>query len=287
MILWEDTVSVSQARFKPTGSALPAAVQTMGTRDLILGTPSCPKLAHPAATHGQGWVPQGCRQHLGSHGREGNGLTQTSTKKNLFLQEQASLLQWKGLICFCHQLPAPTLPAGSTAACSAGCHLPAPPAKGCRAARSTAPCSHLLPAPSPHPRVTSAQLAGTERVPASSNCSFLQLCTACSRTWGTKHNRIGEGALLKHQSLALGRQNWPTGKQQWKATHCILASFWLCLQAPALHKPLDGGCTQEPNQQNRAEPHKVRAVSAMRGQGNPSFQADIQDTKLNLSWGEC
>lgn len=53
MILWEDTVSVSQARFKPTGSALPAAVQTMGTRDLILGTPSCPKLAHPAATHGQ------------------------------------------------------------------------------------------------------------------------------------------------------------------------------------------------------------------------------------------
>lgn len=132
----------------------------MGFRHLILGAPELPRGAPPCSNTSTGG---GC--HRGNSDQtkgSSSGLTGWEGEE-LYLQNQTSLIRWKGLICSCLQLPplALTSPPGSTAVCPVGCNHHPHPGKGWAAARqhSPAPQSHrpsrqmpltslaLLPAP--------------------------------------------------------------------------------------------------------------------------------------------
>lgn len=144
--------------------------------------------------------------------------------------------------------------------CSAGCRHSAPPGKGCRAARSAVPCPHLLPlpAPGPHPRVSPAQLAGTGRVPASSSCSFLQLCSV-QQDMGCKAQQDQGGGIAQVPELGTWLSEL-ANRQTAVKSHPLCLDFILSLladlQAPfapqdtewGLHsgtKPAEpGGATQ-------------------------------------------
>lgn len=121
----------------------------------------------------------------------------------------------EGMICSCHQLPAPTLPAGRMILAQQDAvtlHLLARAAEQPGAqfpARTSCPCQHQALIPG-SPLLSWQEQGESQPAAAAPSCSS----AVCSRTWGAKHNRIREGALLKYQSLALGCQNWPTGKQQ-------------------------------------------------------------------------
>jgi len=230
MILWEDTVSVSQARFKPTGSALPAAVQTMGTRDLILGTPSCPKLAHPAATHGQGWVPQGCRQHLGSHGREGNGLTQTSTKKKSVSARAGIPAAMEGTDLLLPSAPSPD-PSRRQHCCMLS-RVPSP-CSSCQGLQSSQEHSSLLTPPASTEPSSQGHLCSAGRNRASPGQQQLLLPAALhsmQQDMGYKAQQDRGGSIAQAPELG----TWPSelaNRQTAVESHALHLGFILALLA--------------------------------------------------------